>query len=147
MKNITIKKAILATSLLAASGLVAAHDLSGTLGDADLSTDYYAINCFDDGSGAADRLELQVIDLAPAPTPNPFISAQITKGLVAKNTTDLVDGDTAFSPKRTLIGGAGNYLVTVNKTRKGAESYSISYHCMTSSGAHTGTQLTTLQNQ
>ncbi len=146
MKNILIKRALLTASLLGVASVASAHDQSGVLGQTKGAVDYYQIQCFDDGNGATDHLALRVIDLANPKAP-PMISAQITKGILALNTTDVKDGDALFSPLKKLKGGNGSYFVMVDKTNKAADNYSLEYHCETATKAHTGTSITILQNK
>ncbi len=146
MKNLAIKTTLLAASLLGVASLASAHDQSGTLGATKGAIDYYQIQCFDDGNGANDHLSLSVIDLA-GPIANPVISVQVTKGILALNTTDVKDGDALYSPKVKLQGGNGAYFVMVDKTGKAADNYSLQYHCETATNAHTGSNITVLQNK
>ncbi|MDE2388565.1 MAG: hypothetical protein KGN35_05710, partial [Betaproteobacteria bacterium] len=63
----------------------------------------------------------------------------------AINTTDPVSGDGNFSPEAKVHGGNGVYQLLVNKTNAGARSFIVSYHCMTASNVHTGTEITVQQ--
>ncbi len=146
MKNMIIKTTLLTASLLGAVNLASAHDQSGTLGATKSAVDYYQIQCFDDGNGPAANLAVRVKDLAGTIAP-PIISAQVTKGILAINTTDTKDGDALYSPAVKLNGGNGSYYVMVNKTNKAADDYSLEYHCETATKAHTGTNITVLQNK
>lgn len=148
MKHIIFKKAFVTASVLTVlgyAGSASAHDISSGLGKAATATDYYQISCYDDGNGPADHLYIQVIDMAPVA--KPMISVQVTKGILASNTTDAVDGNATYSPALTIKGGNGDYAVTIDKTAAGLETYSLQYHCETSSGDHTGTAYTILTNQ
>jgi len=54
------------------------------------------------------------------------------------------------SPHVSVNGGAGAYDVLIDKTAAGAESYTLSFHCMTGpdgTGVHTGTASTLVQDQ
>lgn len=146
MKHLTIKTTLLTASLFGVVGLASAHDQAGTLGATKSAIDYYQIQCFDDGNGPAEHLELSVIDPA-GPKAAPVISAQVTKGILAMNTADIVDGDALYSPAVKLNGGNGSYYVMVDKTNKAADNYSLEYHCETATKAHTGTNITILQNK
>ena len=149
MKKITLKKAFTAVSwlgVLVYTGNVAAHDITGTLGKAAGATDYYQVECSDDGAGPADRLIVKIKDLAPVATP--LISVQVTKGAIAKNTTDIIDGNATYSPALTVNGGNGSYYLIVDKTAAKAEVYNLQIHCETSGDQHTGTsEPALLQNQ
>lgn len=72
---------------------------------------------------------------------------QVIRSSFAANATDTSDGNTSYSPLARVNGGAGTYIVLVNKTASGAESYSLEYHCKASAGDHTDTSLSTQQNQ
>ncbi len=123
-----------------------AHNINGALGKAAGATDYYQVECFDDGTGPADRLLVEIKDLAPVAAP--LISVQVTKGAIAKNTTDIVDGNATYSPTLTVNGGNGSYYLIVDKTAAKAETYNLQVHCETSDDQHTGTsEPALLQNQ
>ncbi len=137
--------------LLAAIGIPAnawSHVQNGTLGSAASSTDFYQITCSDDDSGAPASLTFQILDTAPVVSA--LVSVQAQKGILAINSTDAVDGDATPSPLVWLNGGPGVFDVLVYKTASGNESYSLTFHCMTGpdgTGEHTGTSITTRQNQ
>ncbi|MFI3157678.1 MAG: hypothetical protein QX199_16155 [Methylococcaceae bacterium] len=149
MNKITLKDTFVSVSLLGILGYAnsaAAHDINGALGKAAGATDYYQVECFDDGAGPADRLLVEIKDLAPVAAP--LISVQVTKGIIAKNTTDVVDGNATYSPTLTVNGGNGSYYLIVDKTAAKAETYNLQVHCETSGDQHTGTtEPALLQNQ
>ena len=149
MNKMTLKNTFLSVSLLGVLGYAgspAAHDINGTLGKAAGATDYYQVECFDDGTGPADHLVVEIKDLAPVAAP--LISVQVTKGIIARNTTDAVDGNATYSPTLTVKGGNGAYFLTVDKTAAKAEAYNIQIHCLTGGSQHTGTtEPELLQNQ
>ena len=98
----------------------------------------------DSAAGRADH----VLDTAPAAAP--LVAVQGQKGILATNSTDATDADATPSPAVVLNGGAGVYDVLVYKTAAGSESYTLTFHCLTGpdgTGDHTGTSLTTRQNQ
>ena len=124
------------------------HTQNGALGSAAGATDFYQITCSDDGSGAPASLTLQILDTAPAAAP--LVAVQGQKGTLATNSTDATDADATPSPTVVLNGGAGVYDVLVHKTAAGSETYTLTFHCLTGpdgTGDHTGTSLTTRQNQ
>lgn len=140
--------------IVAASSLVlfaayaapaAAHTQSGSLGSSAAATDVYSITCSNDGSGTPARIRAQVRDQAPVAAP--VVSVQVTKGSLGTNSSDATDGDAVYSPLVTVNGGSGAYTVLVNKTAAGSETYTLQYHCETSTGIHTGTSIVTRQNQ
>jgi hypothetical protein len=145
MKTLINKTALISALLLAFSGIVAADGLSDSLGNPANATDYYVVDCQDDGRGPPNQLTVQVADNLPSAAP--VVSVQVTKDFGAFNSTDQIDGDALFSPWVTLKGGAGSYFITVDKSKAGVESYSLTYHCQTSTGVHTGTSIFTLKNQ
>lgn len=145
MKKTTSQSIFITAALFFTANAVFAHDQTGALGKAAGATDYYAVSCFDDGNGAAAYLAFQVIDALPVAAP--VVSAQVTKGRLAVNTTDAIDGDATYSPKVLVKGGNGTYYVSVDKTKAGVENYSFQYHCETSDNQHTGTSILPLQNQ
>ena len=107
-------------------------------------TGYALVTCFDDGNGPADNLTASVKDTS-LPQENLLVNLQIIKGNRAISTTDPVSGDGSFSPEVRVHGGKGVYLLLVNKTSAGARSILVSYHCITESGAHTGTDIVVQQ--
>jgi len=170
MTNNTKKQILLAVALLAAAGYASAHDQFGSLGLSASATDYYVVNCFDDGSGPAYQMYYDLTDLTPYKSPVPTIptlsvlSGQVTKDLMALTTSDLVVGDGNPGPSITVMGGAaapgqgsgpGNYFITVDKSKatlasavnKGIQSYHFTYHCQTKQSVHTGTEITQLQDE
>ena len=134
-------------SAFLASGVVA-HTQTGALGTSASATDYYQITCSDDGAGPPASLALEVRD--EGPQGDPLVSVQITRGDALANTTDPDDTDLDYGPLITVNGGAGVYRVLVNKSGSGTENYRLSFHCVTGldgGGQHTGTSVSTRQNQ
>ena len=140
--------ALLLALALGGASVASAHTQAGSLGAAASATDSYQVTCSDDGSGAPASLIVQILDASPAAAPLVMVQAQ--KGTELVNSTDPGDADADPSPEAFVNGGAGVYNVLVDKTGAGAESYTLTYHCYTGpngTGIHTGTTLTTLQNQ
>jgi hypothetical protein len=134
--------------VLGGASLASAHEQSGSLGAAASASDAYQVTCSNDGSGAPASLAIEILDAAPSAAP--LVSAQLQRGDDLVSTTDPTDADASFGPAISVNGGAGAYLVLVDKSAAGAETYTLEYHCFTGAngtGAHTGTALTTLQNQ
>ena len=130
------------------AGLATAHTQAGALGTAAVATDYYQVTCTDDGSGPPASLLVRVRDDAPVAAP--IVSVLVHKGLLARNGSDPVDGDTGLSFVAVVNGGAGVYNVFVSKTAAGVENYTLTLHCMSGlngGGVHTGTTVTLRQNQ
>jgi hypothetical protein len=124
------------------------HTQIEDLGEPAASTDFYQVTCSNDGSGPPASLRVEVLDTAPIVAA--LVGVQLQRGSLAKNSTDAVDGDGAPSPAITLNGAAGVFDVLVYKTASGVDGYTLSFHCYTGpngSGDHTGTGLTTKQDQ
>jgi hypothetical protein len=137
---------VLLALALGGASLASAHTQNGSLGTSASATDYYAITCSNDGSGAPGSLVLEVLDAGPVAAP--LVSAQIRKGSLLTNTTPAGDGE--WSPLVFLNGGAGTYDVLVDKSDAGAESYTLDFHCVTGTnggGVHTGTAIQVRQDQ
>jgi hypothetical protein len=147
--NTTNLRNTLATALLLGlfghSNLASAVALNANLGAAAGATDFYKVTCSSNANGATQGLKVTVVDLAPVAAP--LLSVQVVKGILAKNSTDAVDGDTAASPLINLLGGNGVYDVRVNKTDAGAENYKLNYFCSSSAGKLTGMALAVIQNK
>lgn len=145
--NFTSRRASIALfAALGLTGNVYAHDIDGALGKAAGATDYYQVECFDDGNGAADHIVVSLKDLAPVA--QPLLSVQVVKGKIAKNSTDAADGNATFAPTINVKGGNGFYTVLVDKTSSAPETYTLQIHCETGAGLHTGTrEPDLLQNQ
>ena len=123
--------------------LVAQADTQpGSLGADASAANLYQVTCSDDGSGPPASLVVAVQDTAPASAP--LVSVQIQKGSAARNATDAVDGDAAFSPQVFVDGGAGVYDVFVDKSDAGDEGFVLSFQCTTGAGgtgSPTGTSI------
>lgn len=137
--------------LLATSLPLYAHDQYGVLGPAAGATDYYRIQCSNDGSGNAGKL---VVTVKAGKKKGPPLNLQL-----ATQSPETITNLTDANPKDKLssrtvevaddIDGSANgyYFVAVNKSAAGTQSYQLQYHCMTSSGVHTGTDIEAWQNQ
>jgi hypothetical protein len=151
VRRLAATRAAWLAGLLGALGLPddgRAHTQSGSLGAAATATDFYHVTCSDDGSGAPASLRIEVLDAPPVSAP--LVSTQVQRGSLATNTTDPVDGDGTPGPLVSIDGGGGSYDVLVYKSAPGVESYTLTFHCTTGPGGgglHTGTAITTRQNQ
>jgi hypothetical protein len=151
------KKIMLATLLIAVGygEFVAAHTQAGSIGRKKSKaggTDIYEVTCSNanDGTGEPDHLYVDVKDLRPRNPALVSIQATLPTGAATPISKDAKDGDRYASPGYTLVGGAGPYLMTVNKSRSrvaGAEVYVVEFHCQSAAGAHTGTDWVMKQNQ
>lgn len=150
MRNKIFQKAIIAlfcAVTLSHASVSSAHDAGATMdpnGSVAAFTGYALVTCFDDGNGPADNLVASIKDTS-APQDNLLVNLQIIKGNHAISTTDPVSGDGNFSPEVRVHGGNGVYQLLVNKTKAGARSFIVSYHCITASNAHTGTDIVVQQ--
>jgi len=149
MNFVSLKNAFVAAAFLSATGhadITPAHSLSGILASQRQATDLYQVACFaEDGGPATDHLRVRVRDNEPEK--EPLVSVQIQKGLVATNSTDDKDANAKYSRWGRNHGGDGVYQVIVDKSSKGAEIYTLEFHCVSSTGIHTGTETVQLQNQ
>jgi hypothetical protein len=136
--------AIFATSY---SGYTFSHELSGSLGEPFFSTDVYAVQCSADSGGDPDNLEFRILDSTQTPGGGKLSVVVVTDAVVTQ-TGDKVRGDANFSPLHSVQMGAGPYVLVVHKLKNGGNKvYTLEYHCKSSTGAHVGTQLVTIQNQ
>lgn len=149
MNFVSFKGAFGAAAFLFAVGhtdITQAHSLSGALGSGAQATDLYQVTCFaEDGGPATDHLRVRVRDNKPKR--EPLVSVQIQKGLVATNSTDPADGNAKYSRWARNHGGDGVYRMIVDKSSAGAETYTLEYHCVSTTGIHTGSEDVQLQNQ
>jgi hypothetical protein len=150
MKNTLLKKVLITLPLLISVmyvGVASAHDINEALGESAAATDMYQLTCFDDGGGggASEHLYLEI--RGNSNVGGLKVSAQLFKDGMAFNTTDATSGDQVYSPGITFKGGDGSYILTVDKSAAGAAGYAIVYHCESSTGNHTGTIPSPLQNQ
>lgn len=138
MKLVDCRVLMVAAIVYSVMGMSAnAHEQEGFLGKSALAVDLYQVRCFDDGTGATDYLAVEISDQAPV-KPS-LLSVQVSKDDQVRNITDLVDGDEAFSRPVKLKGGNGDYVLSVDKTGAYEEVYNLEVHCVTATGAHTGT--------
>jgi hypothetical protein len=152
MKNTFFKNAFISASLLVVVGyanFALAHNAGGSIdaGSNNASaTDLAAVSCYDDGGGTPSRLFAQIKDMS-APVPGLLTSFHIYKGTQMTTTTDTVSGDANYSGGVSLNGGPGTYYISVSKTDAGVRIFDIIYHCLTSAGDHTGTDIAVYQVQ
>lgn len=147
MKKISLKNSILALVALCALGLLnvaSAHDVNGSLGKASSAIDYYQVQCFDDGSGPTDHLDVAIKNNSRGAAK---LSVQVIRDNTATNATDAANGNATYSPVVNQKGSDGFFYMTVDKTAVGVVNYSLQYHCQTSDQQHTGTNIFQLTNQ
>lgn len=141
MKNFVL--ACTALLLLAAVDATLAHNARATLDAAGNKATFTAlarITCFDDGSGAPSALYVRVRDNSPV-VAGLLLTMQVLKGAQALSISDTVSADANYSEPLQLNGGAGVYTVLLNKTAAGARNFDIEWHCLTTTGDHTGTDI------
>ena len=135
--------AVFSLTMLSYASGSAAHDAGATMdpnGNVAAFTGYALVTC----SGGSDNLVASIKDTSPSKD-NLLVNLQIIKGNHAINTTDPVPGDGNFSPEVRVHGGDGVYQLLVNKTKAGARSFIVSYHCISANGVHTDTDITVQQ--
>lgn len=143
MKNLSVKN-MLSTAVLLAVGyapLSIAHTASGPLdysGVGASASDILTVDCFNDSNGEPDHLVASVEDLSPAAA-SQIVSLQIFKDNKMINTSDTSSAAGGASPEAKLSAGSGTYRITLTKTAAGVRNVNVTYHCETSSNAHTGT--------
>lgn len=131
------------------SSFVSAHTAGGPIdaaGNNASATDLGSIQCSNDGTGDAKYLVVSIEDQS-SPVNGLLLSAQIMKNNHMINVTDPVSGDGKPSASVSLAEGNGPYQVSVNKTAAGVRNFVLTYHCLTESGDHTGTDIFAYQLQ
>lgn len=147
MRISSLKSAFASASLVLAVGhtpIALAHTQVGSLGSGAGATDLYTVTCSTDSGGVTFRLYTRMKDNTSGSS---LVQVQTRKGSIATNTTDPTGGDSAYSPTVYNNSGNGAYNVLVDKTASGTNNYTLDYHCQTATGVHTGTSITTNQNQ
>jgi hypothetical protein len=149
MNNATLKSKRVIVFIMAAFGFTTnavAHDQIGALGEDGSATDYYLVTCSTDAGGVTGQLETYIYD--PTTTQGGGkISVVSQFGNAATTASDPVRTDTNPGPPAYLPGTDGTYNLFVHKLKAGPKNYLLSYHCLSSEGAHTGTALITIQDQ
>jgi hypothetical protein len=155
MKKLT--KALLASAaLLSVSSVVSAHDLlNQTIGATLGSTDVYRMNCTNDGGGAPVQVYARIKDKTAGTN---ALTVSIIKGnagglMASKSSTDVTGSstDATYSPAIRLAAGAPTttyyYFIEVTKDTAVARTYDLQVHCEAAGNVHTGTSVTSVQNQ
>ncbi len=144
MKKTPLLLALCSLTALGQANLAHAHDISGSLGSANTSIDYYQVHCYNDGTGSTAHLYAAIKNNSAT---TPKVSLQIIRDNTATNTTDAVNGDASYSPGVYQPGTDGFFYLTVDKTAAGVVNYSVQYHCQTGDQQHNGTDIFQLTNQ
>ncbi len=135
-------------SLFSAPGAYA-HTIIGSLESLSgaSATDLYQVECFTDGGGVTDHLEISIRDLTPG-SGQLNVTGYKLSNLHARGGTDPKTGDNQASPVIRVPGGSGGYLIFVTRTAAGARKfYELVFHCTAATGTHTGTDSVRFQNQ
>ncbi|HLP82245.1 MAG TPA: hypothetical protein VK141_09705 [Nitrosomonas sp.] len=150
LKNSVIT--VLGGLMISQAGVALAHNQGGsfTTGLA-AGVDFYQVSCFDDGTGVPSYVEAQVKDMT-ANTSKVSIVLQkgttpCTTNKCAQSSTDTTDTDAAYSPLVRVTQGTGVYNLFVSHSAAGTDSYDVQVHCKTASNAHTGTTVSSKQQQ
>lgn len=146
-----IVTAICGGFLVAQASVGLAHDQTGsfTTGLA-AAVDFYTVTCFDDGNGAPARLEAQVRDTTASTSKVHILihkGTSCTTNKCAQASFDATDNNTTYSPLVSVSQGAGTYNLYVMHSATGTDSYTASFHCKTAGNVHTGTSVTSRQQQ
>jgi hypothetical protein len=118
---------------------VLAHEQGGALSAAPSATSHWRINCFDDGNGTPADLLFSVRATSRGRAFG--VVATVSKNGSSIPVTDSKSGDAQPSAYGDLAQGAGDYVVEIKKSKSvtGTMIYSLTYHCESNTGAHTGT--------
>lgn len=112
--------------------------------------DFYQVTCFDDGSGLPSYVEAQVKDMTANTSKVGILlykGTACTTKQCAQASIDTTDNNTTYSPLTKVSQGAGVYNLFVLHTAAGTDSYDILVHCKTASDGHTGTSVSSKQQQ
>lgn len=127
-----------------ASAPVSAHELTNktlrpTFGAS--ATDVWQVTC--SGGGSDSNLFAQILDQT---NDSNIVSLAVVAGTKALSTSDLIGGDTTYSPEIKVFAGDTTYTMLVTHTRTGGQAYSISYHCQNGT-THTATTVPSAPSQ
>lgn len=139
----------------AVSQTTLAHTAGGKLAASTSSTAWTKITCFDDGNGPTAYLSFNVTSRTRNAT---FLTtATVEKNGSSISVLDPVNTDKKPSPTKSLTQGDGTYTLTFSKINKKANQpnsrlrglmvLSSEFHCVSTTGAHTGTDYTTITNK
>jgi hypothetical protein len=102
--------------------------------------------CYDNGDGPPASLQ---VSLRSSVKTIYLLTASVASGTITGTTTDKVSGDRLPSPQVQVKGGASTYTITISKTKRrpslpdsrllGRNTFLLTYHCLSSTGQHTGT--------
>ena len=124
--------------MISQAGAVLAHNQAGsfTTGLA-AGVDFYQVSCFDELTGSTSKGSKKI---QKGTTP-------CTTNKCAQSSTDTTDNDAAYSPLIRVTQGSGVYNLFVQHTTTGTDSYDVLVHCKTVGNVHTGTSVSSKQQQ
>lgn len=143
---------VLGGLIISQAGAVLAHNQAGsfTTGLA-AGVDFYQVSCFDDGAGAPSYAEAQVKDMTANSSKVGIVmqkgTTPCTTNKCAQASTDTTDTDAAYSPLIRVTQGSGVYNLFVSHSTAGTDSYDVQVHCKTATNVHTGTSVSSKQQQ
>ncbi|MXS76681.1 hypothetical protein ABF87_01645 [Nitrosomonas sp. JL21] len=143
---------VLGGLMISQAGAVLAHNQAGsfTTGLA-AGIDFYQVSCFDDGAGAPSYAEAQVKDMTANSSKVGIVlqkgTTPCTANKCAQASTDTTDTDAAYSPLIRVTQGSGVYNLFVSHSTAGTDSYDVQVHCKTATNVHTGTSVSSKQQQ
>jgi hypothetical protein len=154
VKLLTLKGAVITFlgGLIASQANIVSADNQGgsfTTGLA-AAVDFYQVTCFNDGNGAPSYLEAQVKDMTASTSKVGILiqkGTSCTTNKCAQASIDRADSNTTYSALIRVTQGAGVYNMFVMHTNAGTDSYDVSVHCKTATGIHTGTSISSAQQQ
>ena len=149
MNRSVFKVSLIATLVLALSGYThsaMAYGISGTTldpaGNNASATDLAVASCPE----GTHHFSAAVQDNS-SPVDGLLVSVHIFKDTKMTTATDTVSGDGGWSDIISVDGGAGNYYVSVRKTKVGARAFTIGWDCRNANNISTGTNIQVLQLQ
>lgn len=152
MKNVNLKKSVLAVAVVLASGymgVAAAHSFTGTV--ANNSTEVMHFQCFTDTNGssgvpstaAAGRVHLELVsgvvnaELAHIQMITP--TNQDWAGEIGTSTIGAIVNLTPPAGKTAGIWSSKGYVLAVTNTSGSSQVFDVTYHCETAANVETGT--------
>ncbi|MEQ1531619.1 MAG: hypothetical protein ABL925_20090 [Methylococcales bacterium] len=157
MKKVALNKSVLATLLVATvafTGPASAHfainqnqplgntSMAQPFGGANVTlpgTDVYKINCLAHASGVK-GFSIRVKDNRTTPESSAIISVLVQKGNLAQGAADGI-ANTSYGPWATVLGGEGEYTITVSKSSSADETYALDGHCDANDGSESNMSL------
>ena len=149
MKTFFLKKALLATTIVVTMGYgviaqayPSASGVMDAAGNNANATDLGKVTC----DANSQYLYAEIQDQSPQ-VAGLLLSLHIYRGSQMITATDSVSGDANASPIISLNGGPGDYYISATKTKNGLRSFTVTFQCLTSSYALSGTSIVGVQLQ